>query len=311
MSAIATNGVVPAGGSYFMVSRSLGPEFGGAVGLLFYTGTTVAAAMYIIGAIEILITYIAPGMSIFGDFTKDVNIMYNNFRVFGSCLLVILVVIVSIGVAFVSKFASVALACVIGSIFFILVGIFVNINGSDDLMMCTLGPRLLAEPKDGNCSKGVGNALWRMYCATGDEPGQYSENITDCDEYFVAHDLQLRRSILGLSSGVFMENLGPNYMQKGQIVADSDLQEDYDPLGRPTYNQVIIDITTSFTVLVGIFFPSVTGIMAGSNRSGDLADAQKSIPVGTLCAITVTSTVYCSYLLFFAATYDSLLIRDK
>lgn len=55
MSAIATNGVVPAGGSYFMISRSLGPEFGGAVGILFYIGTTLAAAMYIVGAIEILI----------------------------------------------------------------------------------------------------------------------------------------------------------------------------------------------------------------------------------------------------------------
>lgn len=55
MSAIATNGVVPAGGSYYMISRSLGPEFGGAVGMLFYTGTTLAAAMYIVGAVEILL----------------------------------------------------------------------------------------------------------------------------------------------------------------------------------------------------------------------------------------------------------------
>lgn len=51
--------------------------------------------------------------------------------------------------------------------------------------------------------------------------------------------------------------------------------------------------------------------MAGSNRSGDLADAQKSIPIGTICAILTTSTVYLSSVLFFAGTVDNLLLRDK
>lgn len=78
-----------------------------------------------------------------------------------------------------------------------------------------------------------------------------------------------------------------------------------------TYNQVFADITTTFTILIGIFFPSVTGIMAGSNRSGDLADAQKSIPIGTICAILTTSTVYLSSVLLFAGTVDNLLLRDK
>jgi len=51
--------------------------------------------------------------------------------------------------------------------------------------------------------------------------------------------------------------------------------------------------------------------MAGSNRSGDLADAQKSIPIGTILAILSTSSVYLSAVLLFGATVDNLLLRDK
>lgn len=35
-------------------------------------------------------TYLAPWLSIFGDFTKDANVMYNNFRVYGTILLCIM-----------------------------------------------------------------------------------------------------------------------------------------------------------------------------------------------------------------------------
>lgn len=77
----------------------------------------------------------APSLSIFGDFTKDASAMYNNFRVYGTGLLVVMGTIVFIGVKFVNKFATVALACVIFSILAVYVGIFVNINGNDNLQL--------------------------------------------------------------------------------------------------------------------------------------------------------------------------------
>ena len=68
------------------------------------------------------------------------------------------------------------------------------------------------------------------------------------------------------------------------------------------YNFMIKNSEREKAILVGIFFPSCTGIMAGSNRSGDLADAGKSIPKGTLGAITTTSTVYILCVILFGLT---------
>lgn len=78
-------------------------------------------------------TYMAPWLSIFGDFTKDPEAMYNNFRVYGTGLLLVMGMVVFVGVKFVNKFATVALACVLLSITAVYIGIFVNFNGNDKL----------------------------------------------------------------------------------------------------------------------------------------------------------------------------------
>ena len=57
-SAIVTNGSMAGGGSYYMISRSLGPEFGGAMGILFYLAYAMGVTFYIIGfATEVQATW--------------------------------------------------------------------------------------------------------------------------------------------------------------------------------------------------------------------------------------------------------------
>ncbi|MCO5592466.1 hypothetical protein L7F22_046468 [Adiantum nelumboides] len=54
VSAISTNGQVRGGGAYYLISRSLGPEFGGSIGLVFFAGQALNAAMNVLGFVESL-----------------------------------------------------------------------------------------------------------------------------------------------------------------------------------------------------------------------------------------------------------------
>lgn len=52
LSAICTNGTVKGGGAYYMISRSLGPEFGGAIGIIFFFGQILNCSLNVVGFIE-------------------------------------------------------------------------------------------------------------------------------------------------------------------------------------------------------------------------------------------------------------------
>lgn len=51
--------------------------------------------------------------------------------------------------------------------------------------------------------------------------------------------------------------------------------------------------------------------MAGSNRSGDLANPSSSIPKGTIAAILTTSVVYLTCVVLFGLSVQGEVLRDK
>ncbi|CAG9537340.1 unnamed protein product [Cercopithifilaria johnstoni] len=196
--AICTNGDVKGGGAYFLISRSLGPEFGGSIGLIFSVANAVGAAMYVVGFAETV-----------RDLLKEYNYAVidggmNDVRIIGLVSCCVLMAIVFIGTSFESKMQIGLLAILTLSIIDYFIGTFVPV----------------------------------------------SEN-------------QLYRGITGYSFTTMTENMLPNF-QSGE---------------------------TFFSVFA-IYFPAATGIMAGANISGDLADPQHAIPKGTLLAIALTTAVY-------------------
>lgn len=62
---------------------------------------------------------------------------------------------------------------------------------------------------------------------------------------------------------LLIENLWSSYLSKGDVVEKGSISSSLDAYPASTHHPyVFADITTSFTLLVGIFFPSVTGMDA-------------------------------------------------
>jgi len=187
LSAIATNTQIKGGGAYFLISRCLGVEFGGAIGIVFFLAQAISCAMYVIGFTEAFRAVMGDGV----DF-KTIAVATNT----------IVFICVFIGAGWTIQVQYFILATLVAA----LVSFFVG-----------------------------GTEAFRWANVSG--------------------------------------NLMPSYVNN-----------------------------ESMFTMFALFFPAVTGIMAGANMSGDLKDPSKSIPTGTLWAIIATATVYAMMALFLAGT---------
>ena len=176
VAAIATDQRVRAGGAYYMISRSLGIETGGAVGIPLYLAQGLSVALYTVGFAESL-TGVFP---------------FLNARLVG-----IVTTLAVAGLAITSARAAIRAQYVIMAVIALSLLSLLFGGGLEGVEPQGLGPSTLAEPE-------------------------------------------------------------------------------------------------SFWVVFAVFFPAVTGIMAGVNMSGDLADPGRSIPKGTFLAIGVGYVIYMS-----------------
>ncbi|XP_020505058.1 solute carrier family 12 member 2 isoform X2 [Labrus bergylta] len=208
-SAIATNGFVRGGGAYYLISRSLGPEFGGAIGLIFAFANAVAVAMYVVGFAETVVELLAGVDAIMTDEINDI-------RIIGTITVILLLGISVAGMEWEAKAQIFLLIVLITAIINYFIGTFITIESKKSM------------------------------------------------------------GFFGYHADIMWENMGPDFRQE-----------------------------TFFSVFA-IFFPAATGILAGANISGDLADPQLAIPRGTLLAIVITGIVY----LGVAVSTGSCIVRD-
>uniref|UniRef100_A0A0P4WGS6 Na+/K+/2Cl-cotransporter n=1 Tax=Scylla olivacea TaxID=85551 RepID=A0A0P4WGS6_SCYOL len=147
MSAVATNGRIQAGGVYYMISRSLGPEFGGSIGLMFTLANSIAAATYIIGFCDSL----QDLMFFYFNGAKIVDGEVNDTRIVGTITLICVLALAIVGMDWVTRVQMGLLFLLIGSQIDFVVGAFIGpqndlqraqgfIGLSSEVMAKNIGP---------------------------------------------------------------------------------------------------------------------------------------------------------------------------
>jgi hypothetical protein len=77
---LATNGAIEGGGVYHMISRALGPEFGGSIGVLFFFANVIGNGQSVAALVEALVDSFGPGSKL----KKQKNLINSLFSHFFS-----------------------------------------------------------------------------------------------------------------------------------------------------------------------------------------------------------------------------------
>ncbi|EAX93858.1 Amino acid permease family protein [Trichomonas vaginalis G3] len=139
LSAIVTNGRVKGGGVYFCISRSLGPDFGGTIGVVFSIATIFTGVLNTFGFVEVVKDIIGK------DITKDGKW---DIPIIGISLVTFLVILICISLVF-EAYLQYILAVVIAlSIITILIGF--AIPGKPKWIVTNLKNNLYPKFQEGN-----------------------------------------------------------------------------------------------------------------------------------------------------------------
>uniref|UniRef100_A0A4W3IPB6 Solute carrier family 12 member 9 n=1 Tax=Callorhinchus milii TaxID=7868 RepID=A0A4W3IPB6_CALMI len=238
--AISTNGAVKGGGAYFMISRTLGPEFGGSIGLMFFLANVCACAVYVLGLVEAV-------LDVFGELPnagKWIHVLPQSYLydvLYASSILLLCLLICLVGAQIYAKTTFL--------IFLVVHVVLLTIFASFFSVSPTSIPIL-----------------------------HRSNNATE----------RFNGSYTGFSLATLRNNLADDY------------SADY------TTNYMM-----TFATVFAVMFNGCTGIMAGSNMSGDLKNPSYSIPKGTTIAVIYTLLVY--LLLFFLVSFtcDRTLLKEE
>ncbi|RVE63707.1 hypothetical protein OJAV_G00138990 [Oryzias javanicus] len=120
--AISTNGAIQGGGAYYMISRSLGPEFGGSIGLMFFLAKVFACGEYVLGLVEAILDVF--GIDTESSVSAGVRVLPQNYWytvLYSSVVLLLCLIICLVGAHIYSRTAFVILLVVTVSLLSIFV----------------------------------------------------------------------------------------------------------------------------------------------------------------------------------------------